>query len=146
MTSTLHARFESSGCLPVGTPEDLVYAVPVDNEAALHHCTVDSCQIICNYPGISERMWWSMMRHIEAGIQSHRGYSEYSLQMHSFSYNSQIKRFQTHVDMDIFSGFDTWNSCPKFVHTFQLHLTYCTTYSFHLIHPKDSDCNVTPKH
>jgi hypothetical protein len=41
--------------------------------------------------------------------------------MHSFRYNSQIKCFWTHVDMDIFSCFGMWNSCPKFVRTFQLH-------------------------
>jgi hypothetical protein len=29
--------------------------------------------------------------------------------------------FPTHVDMDIFSSFGMWNSCPEFVHTFQLH-------------------------
>jgi hypothetical protein len=42
MASTL-ARFESSGFLPVGTLKTLVYAAPVDNEEALHHCIVDAC-------------------------------------------------------------------------------------------------------
>jgi hypothetical protein len=32
---------------PLKTP---VYAAPVDNEEALHHCIVDACQTICNYP------------------------------------------------------------------------------------------------
>jgi hypothetical protein len=41
--------------------------------------------------------------------------------MHSFWYKSQIKRFSTHVDMDIFSCFGMWNSYPKFICTFQLH-------------------------
>jgi hypothetical protein len=40
---------------------------------------------------------------------------------YSFSRNSQIKCFLTHVDVDIFSCFGMWNSCPKFVHAFQLH-------------------------
>jgi hypothetical protein len=40
--------------------------------------------------------------------------------MHSFGYNSQVKRFRTHVDIDIVSCFGMWNSCPEFVRTFQL--------------------------
>jgi hypothetical protein len=43
---------------------------------------------------------------------------------YSFSCNSQIKCFRTHVDMDILSSFDMWNSCPSFVRTFQLHSVY----------------------
>jgi hypothetical protein len=35
--------------------------------------------------------------------------------MQSFSCNSQIKCFQTHVDTDIVPCFGMWNSCPKFV-------------------------------
>jgi hypothetical protein len=41
--------------------------------------------------------------------------------MYSFRYNSENKCFWTHVDMDIFSCFDMWNSFPEFVCTFQLH-------------------------
>jgi hypothetical protein len=41
-----------------------------------------------------------------------------------FSYDLQIKSFQTHVDMDIFSSFGMWNLCPEFVCLFQLH-TVC---------------------
>jgi hypothetical protein len=33
-----------------------VYAVPVDNEEALHHRIVDACRTILKYPGIFERM------------------------------------------------------------------------------------------
>jgi hypothetical protein len=29
-----------------------VYATPVDDEEALHHCTVDACKTISNYAGI----------------------------------------------------------------------------------------------
>jgi hypothetical protein len=49
----------------------LVYAAPVDNEGALHHRTVDACQTIRIYPGIFERMRWSMMRRVEACTESH---------------------------------------------------------------------------
>jgi hypothetical protein len=42
--------------------------------------------------------------------------------MHSFSYNSQIKRFRAHVDMNTFSCFGMWYSCPMFVRTFRLHV------------------------
>jgi hypothetical protein len=70
MASTL-ARFESSGCLRVGTPKTAVYAAPVVNEGALHHRSVDACQTIRNYPGIFGRMWRSMMRRVESCIESH---------------------------------------------------------------------------
>jgi hypothetical protein len=73
MASTL-ARFESSGFLPVGTPETLVYGAPIDNEEALHHRIVDACQTIRNCPGIFERMRRSMMRRVEACIESHGGH------------------------------------------------------------------------
>jgi hypothetical protein len=42
----------------------------------------------------------------------------------SFSYNSQIKCFRIHVDIDIFSCFRMRNSCPNCVRTFQLHPVY----------------------
>jgi hypothetical protein len=75
MASAL-ARFESSGFLPVGTPKTLVYAAPVDNEEALHHRIVDACQTIHKYPSIFEPMLQSMMRCVEACIESHGGHFE----------------------------------------------------------------------
>jgi hypothetical protein len=69
------ARFESSGLLLVETPN----AAPVDSEEALHHRTVDACQTIRNCPGISERMWRSMMRRAEACVESHGGHFEHLL-------------------------------------------------------------------
>jgi hypothetical protein len=57
----------------------LVYAAPVDNEEALHHRIENACQTICNYPGIFERLLRSMMRRVEACIESHGGYFEYLL-------------------------------------------------------------------
>jgi hypothetical protein len=78
MASTL-ATFESSGFLPVGAPKALVYAAPVDNEEALHHRIVDACQTIRNYPGIFERMRRSMMRRVEACIESYGGHFEHLL-------------------------------------------------------------------
>jgi hypothetical protein len=35
--ASMLARFESSGFVPVGYLQTLVYAAPVDNEEALHH-------------------------------------------------------------------------------------------------------------
>jgi hypothetical protein len=96
----------------------LVYAAPVDNEVTLHHRIVDACQTIRSYPGIFERMWQSLMRRVEACIESHAG------QVYSFSYNSQIKRFRAHAGMNIFCCFVIWDSCPEFVRTFQLHSVY----------------------
>jgi hypothetical protein len=51
----------------------LVYAAPVDNEEALHHCIVSAYHTICNYCGMFEWMQQSMMRHVEACIESHGG-------------------------------------------------------------------------
>jgi hypothetical protein len=109
MASALHARFESSGFLPVGIPKTLVYAAPVHNEEALHRRTVDACQTISNCPGVLARMWRSMLRRVEACIKSHGGHSEHLLKMYSFSYNSQIKCFPTHVDVGISSCFGMCN-------------------------------------
>jgi hypothetical protein len=62
MASTLHARFQSSGYLPVGTLKNPC----VDNEGALHHRTVGTFETIRNYPGVFERMRRSLMRRVEA--------------------------------------------------------------------------------
>jgi hypothetical protein len=78
MTSTL-ARLESSGFLPVGTPKNSCVAAPDDNEEALHHRIVDASQTIRNYPGIFEWMRRSMMRRVEACIESHGGHFEHLL-------------------------------------------------------------------
>jgi hypothetical protein len=58
---------------------------------------VDACQTIRNYPGIFERARLSMMKCVEVRIESHGGHFA-----HCFSYNSQIKRFRTRADVDIF--------------------------------------------
>jgi hypothetical protein len=62
-----------------GHLKSLVYAAAFDNEEALHHRIVDACQTIPLYRGIFKRMWRSMMRRVEACIESHGGYFEYSL-------------------------------------------------------------------
>jgi hypothetical protein len=61
-----------------GHLKPLVYATPADNEEALH-CIVDACQTIRNYPGIFERMRRSMIRIVEACIESHGGHFEHLL-------------------------------------------------------------------
>jgi hypothetical protein len=73
MASTL-ARFDIYLWRHVKT---LAYAAPVDNEEALHLRIVDACQTIRNYPGIFERMRWSIMRRVEACTKSHGGYFEH---------------------------------------------------------------------
>jgi hypothetical protein len=57
----------------------LVYAAPVDNEDALYHCIVDACQSIRNYPDIFQRMRRSMMRRVEACVESYGGRFEHLL-------------------------------------------------------------------
>jgi hypothetical protein len=89
-----------------------MYAAPVDNEEAFY-CIVDACQTVRNCSGIAERMRRSTMRHVEAYVESHGGHFEQSL-----SCNSQICGHM--LDMDMFSCFDMWNSCPKLVCASQL--------------------------
>jgi hypothetical protein len=88
MTSIL-ARFESCGFLSVGSPKTVVYTTPVTNEEALHHRIVMPLRLR-NYPDISEQMRCSMMRRVEACIESHGRHFEHILYMYSFSHNSQI--------------------------------------------------------
>jgi hypothetical protein len=51
-----------------GHLKSLVYAVPVDNEEALHHCIVDACKTYGSYRSIFERMWRSTMRRVEVSM------------------------------------------------------------------------------
>jgi hypothetical protein len=74
--ASMHARFESSGFLPVGTSKILVYTAPVDNKEVLHNCSVNAWQSIGNYPGIFGLIRRFMMRRVEACSQSHGGYFE----------------------------------------------------------------------
>jgi hypothetical protein len=76
----------------------LVCAAPVDN----------ACQIIRNCPAISERMRQSMMRRALNFME----------EMLSTSRACPASA----IGADICSRFGMWNSCPKFVTTFQLHL------------------------
>jgi hypothetical protein len=56
-----------------------VCAAPVENEEALHRCIMDACQTIRIYTGFLERTRWSMVRHVEACIESHGGHFEHLL-------------------------------------------------------------------
>jgi hypothetical protein len=56
-----------------------VYASPVDNEEALHHRIADACETIRNCPGICEQMLRSMVRRVEACIESRGGHFEHLL-------------------------------------------------------------------
>jgi hypothetical protein len=53
-----------------------VYAGPVDNEEALHHRIMDACRTIRNCPSTFERMRRSMMRRVEACVESRGGHFE----------------------------------------------------------------------
>jgi hypothetical protein len=70
-------------------------------------------------------MWQSMMRHVKACTEYHGGHLEHLLQMYSFTYNLEIKCFQTHADMAIYSCFGIRNSCPSlsipFSHNLYIH-------------------------
>jgi hypothetical protein len=98
LSNTYHNRWISTGgptaWPPCSTPDlkpmdfyeylwghlkTLVYAAPVDNEETLHHRTVDACQTIRNCSGISERTQRSMMRRVEACVESHGGHFEHLL-------------------------------------------------------------------
>jgi hypothetical protein len=51
-----------------------MYEAAIYNEGVLHHRILDACQTIRNHPGIFKRMRRSMMRGIEACIQSYGGH------------------------------------------------------------------------
>jgi hypothetical protein len=86
------------------------------HKEALYHCIVDTCGTFCVYSSLFEQVLQSMMRH----VMSRRTFWAF-ITDNSFSSKSQIKCFQTHVDMDILSCFGIWNLCPNFFPAFQLH-------------------------
>jgi hypothetical protein len=94
-----------------------VYAAPVDKEKASDHRIVDACQTISNHAGVFERMLQSMMRRVEARIESNGGYFEHLLQMYSFSYSHKL--------MGVFFG----GLCGTHAQHLSAHLGY-TLYSF----------------
>jgi hypothetical protein len=57
-----------------GYLKPLVQAGPLNDEEAIHHRTVYSCQTIRNCPNISEPVWRSVMRRAKAWFESHRGH------------------------------------------------------------------------
>jgi hypothetical protein len=75
MASTL-ARLKSFGFLPVWTFKTRLFSALVDNEEALLHHIVDAFRIIRNSASIFERTRLSMMRRVEACIESHGGHFE----------------------------------------------------------------------
>jgi hypothetical protein len=88
-------------------------AASADNKYVLHHAIVNACQTICNYPGIFERMRRFMIRRIEAcnGLMEDIWSTLYKCTLSAIS--KKIKCFRRHIDMDIFSCFGMWNSCPN---------------------------------
>jgi hypothetical protein len=88
--TTIHARSDSSGFFPVGTPNTLVSAAPVDNEEVLHHRIEDTCRTIRSYAGVFGRMGRFMMTRVEACTESHGGHFEHLLQLCSFRHNPKI--------------------------------------------------------
>jgi hypothetical protein len=97
---------------PVGTPESLMYAAPVDNGGALHHRAVDASQSIRNCPSIFVRMRRSMMRRVEACIKSH----EYNLSTY-YKYTPSAVTHKLNVSGHVWIGrvFSFLPSCLKFV-------------------------------
>jgi hypothetical protein len=84
--------------LSVGTPKNPCVCISCWQRWGI----VDASQTIRNYPGILEQMRRSMMRNVEACLESHGGHFEHFLKMYCFSYNSQIMCFRTHVAMGVF--------------------------------------------
>jgi hypothetical protein len=70
-------------------------------------------------------MWQSMLRHAKACFEYHEGHFEHLLHMYYFTYNLEIKCFQTHADIDIYSCFGIRNSCQSlstsFSYTLYIH-------------------------
>jgi hypothetical protein len=66
----------------------------------------------------------SLMMGVSENISHSTAKTCQSIIMHSSSYNSQVKCFQTQVNMDIFPCIGMGNLCPQFFWTFQLHPIY----------------------
>jgi hypothetical protein len=118
----------------------LVYAAPLDNEEALHYRTVDACQTIRNCPGISEQMRRSMMRRVEACIESHGGHFEHLLWTYSFSCNSELNVPGHMLIWTSFLVLVCGNSNPKFVRTVQLRPVYINNLSVPLSFSQMASC------
>jgi hypothetical protein len=103
-------------CSPISMDCRTRFSVSVAGRLSL----VTKPQVGSDVPGIFQRMQRSMVRRVEACTESH----EDILSAYSFSCKSQMKCFRTHVNMDIFSYFGTWNSYPKFVRSFPVHSIY----------------------
>jgi hypothetical protein len=90
---------------------------------------VDACQTIRNCPGIFARMRRSVMRWVEACIESNGGHFEHVLRMYSFSCNSQIKCFRAHDHVDMVCGTLTQILSAPFSYTLYIHMCmYIWTY------------------
>jgi hypothetical protein len=103
-----------------GNMESIVSAAPVDNEDTLQHRIAHACETICNCTAISERMWRSITRRIEAWTESHAGLlrNYYKRNLSSITHKLKISE-NRFIWILCCSG--TWNSGPEFVNAFQLH-------------------------
>jgi hypothetical protein len=81
-----------------------------------------SSETSLNVPGIFEQMLRSMMKHVEACIEFCGGHFEH---LYKCTLSAVTHRLNVSGHMLIwtffFSCFCMWNSCPKFLCTFQLH-------------------------
>jgi hypothetical protein len=101
-----------------GHLKTLVYVAPVDNEETLHHRTVDACQTIRNCPGIFERMRRSMSRRALNLLENILS-TYYKHTLSAVTYKLNVSGLMLLMEI-IASCFVIWNSCSKFVCTFQL--------------------------
>jgi hypothetical protein len=120
MASTL-ARFESSGFLHVGTPKTPFVCSSCWQRVST---SPSHCCCLSDYQQLLRRLW------IDAASRNEtcRGVHWISwrtfwaiIQMHPFIYNSLIKYFRAHVDMEIFSLFWNLELVPKIWPQFKLH-------------------------
>jgi hypothetical protein len=72
-------------------------------------------------------MRWSMMRLVEACVESHGGHSEHLNKRTLLTITLKL-HVPGHFDMNIVFYFLMWNSCPKLVRTFQLRPVYMHMY------------------
>jgi hypothetical protein len=117
---------------PTGIHDVMVKCLFVDNRSCMHKGFQVSPQVKIQRIQIwrvwrpcsgSSSTYPSVMIGVTKNISHSTAKMCSSTIMHSFSSNSQIKRFRTHVDVGIF-WFGMRNSWPKHVCIFQLHLLY----------------------
>jgi hypothetical protein len=121
------ARFESSGFLPVGTPK-----YPCVCSSCWHRRGISHYGSLSEYPQLTWQLWTDAAVHDETCRGVHWNLTNDILSTcYKCTLSTLTHKLNVSGHRDIFPRFGVRNLCPKFVHTFQLHL-YNTVFAEHI--------------